>query len=189
MIGEGDHPLSHTLSEKRKPLSTVLKREALTEAGYRCAVPTCRNILALDLHHIVAVEESGPNTLSNLLVLCPTCHALYTRGIIPQEAIHAWKQIVVALGHAFDAETISLLLFLKHPKAKDVLVSGDGLLRFTSLIASDLALPHLAWRLGPWQFFVIRLTAKGLRLLDAWCSGNRERVRLALSDLPTGTGG
>jgi hypothetical protein len=170
----------------RKPLSIALKREVLTEAGYRCAVPTCRNILALDLHHIIPVEEGGPNTLSNLLALCPTCHALYTRGIISQEAIYAWKAIVVALSHAFDHETISLLLFLKNPKSKGVLVSGGGLLRFASLIAADLALPHLACQRGPWQFYVICLTAKGQLLLDAWCSGNREQIRLALADLPHG---
>ena len=172
--------MPHTPSGKRKPLSMTLKREVLTEAGYRCAVPTCRNILALDLHHIVAVEEGGPNTLSNLLVLCPTCHALYTRGTIVQEAIHSWKGIVVALSQAFDAEAINLLLFLKQTRTNDILVSGDGLLRFASLIASELALPYLIRQQGPWQFFSVHLTAKGQRLLDAWCSGNREQVRRAL---------
>jgi hypothetical protein len=172
---------------KRKPLSIVLKREVLTEAGYRCAVPTCRNILALDLHHIIAVEEGGPNTLSNLLALCPTCHALYTRGIISRDAIHAWKQIVVALSHAFDAEAISFLLFLKQRGENEVLVSGDGMLRFAPLIAADLAAPHLVGRHGLWQFYLIRLTAKGQRLLDAWCSGNREQARLALTGLPRGS--
>jgi hypothetical protein len=170
----------------RKPLSIVLKREVLTEAGYRCAVPTCRNILALDLHHIIPIEEGGPNALSNLLALCPTCHALYTRGIISREAIHAWKQIVVALSHAFDAEAISFLLFLKRTGTRDILVSGDGVLQFASLIATDLAEPHLVFRRGPWQFYSICLTAKGQRLLDAWCSGNREQARLALTDLPHG---
>ena len=98
-----------------------------------------RRHLALDLHHIIAVEEGDLNTLSNLLTLCPTCHALYTRGIISREAIHAWKQIVVSLSHAFDAEAISFLLFLKRVEGNEVLVSGDGLLRFASLIAAAWA--------------------------------------------------
>jgi hypothetical protein len=160
----------------------VLKREVLTEASYRCAVPTCCNILALDLHHIIPVEEGGPNTLSNLLALCPTCHALYTRGTIPREAIHAWKQIVVALSYAFDAEAISLLLFLKRVGMNGVLLSG-----YASLIAAEFAAPHLVGRQSLWQFYLIRLTAKGQRLLDAWCSGNREQVRLILTNLPAGT--
>jgi hypothetical protein len=174
-------------ARNRKPLSIVLKREVLTEAGYRCAVPTCRNILALDLHHIIPVEEGGPNTLSNLLALCPTCHALYTRGIISREAIHAWKQMVVALSHTFDAEAISLLLFLKQVGVNDVPISSDGLLHFAPLIAADLATPHLVGREGFWQFYLVRLTPKGQRLLDAWCSGNREQTRLALTELPLGT--
>lgn len=36
-------------------------RDVLIEAGYRCAVPTCRNILAIDLHHIVEVKDGGSN--------------------------------------------------------------------------------------------------------------------------------
>lgn len=36
------------------PLKTVTA--VLTEAGYRCAVPTCRGILALDMHHIWEVS-------------------------------------------------------------------------------------------------------------------------------------
>jgi 5-methylcytosine-specific restriction endonuclease McrA len=59
----------------RKPIPASLKREVLTESGYRCAVPTCRTILAIDLHHIIEVEEGGKNELSNLLALCPNCHA------------------------------------------------------------------------------------------------------------------
>src|SRR4051795_9356504 len=77
----------------------------LTEAGYRCAVPTCRNILALDMHHIVEVADGGGNEPGNLLVLCPTCHALYTRGEIHRDSINAWKTMLVSLSHAFDAES------------------------------------------------------------------------------------
>lgn len=168
----------------RKPISVVLRREVLIEAGYRCAVPTCRGILALDLHHIVAVEEDGPNALSNLVALCPTCHALYTRGTISPEAISAWKTMLVALSHAFDTETISHLLFLQQTQTDDVWVTGDGMLRFSHLIAADLAEPHLVQKHDPWCFYIIRLTPKGQRLLDAWCSGNRERVLDALNNLP-----
>ena len=73
------------MARTKVPSSVI--REVLIEAGYRCAVPTCRNILALDLHHIIEVQEGGINEQANLLALCPTCHALYTRGNIPKEAI------------------------------------------------------------------------------------------------------
>jgi len=98
----------------RTKLPQDVKIQVLTEAGYRCAVPTCRTILALDLHHIVEVKDGGPNEASNLIVLCPTCHALYTRGNISREAINTWKMMLITLNHAFDQESISNLLFLYH---------------------------------------------------------------------------
>src|SRR3989344_6722382 len=97
----------------RATIPSDVKREVLSEAGYRCAVPTCRNILAIDLHHIVEVRENGGNELSNLIALCPTCHALFTRGTITRDAINNWKLMLVSLNHAFDKESISNLLFLK----------------------------------------------------------------------------
>ncbi len=45
------------------PLKTRLI--VLTEAGYRCAVPTCRNILALDMHHVWEVSAGGGDEPSN----------------------------------------------------------------------------------------------------------------------------
>src|SRR5438874_5747290 len=96
----------------RKALPESLKRAVLAEAGYRCAVPTCRTILALDLHHIEEVREGGGDEVFNLIALCPTCHALYTRGTITRDAIHSWKGVLVALNQAFDKESISNLLFL-----------------------------------------------------------------------------
>jgi hypothetical protein len=75
-------------------LPQALRLEVLTEAGYRCAVPTCRGILAIDLHHIVEVHRGGPDTLENLLALCPTCHALYHRGVIKAISIQTWKNFL-----------------------------------------------------------------------------------------------
>jgi len=194
---------------RTKPKSDVV-REVLIEAGYRCAVPTCRNIIAIDLHHIVEVKDGGPNEPSNLLALCPTCHALYTRGTIPKEAINAWKTMLVALNHAFDQESISNLLFL-HQISKDVdkkmkdmkvrtkngtitaatvkdlnllVVSGDGVLKFSHLIASGLAQFKFAAWSGATVTYYILLTDKGRRIIDAWISGNRNEVKGALSSLP-----
>src|SRR5690242_2534416 len=109
----GEKIMASTKAVQRTPIKADVKLAVLTEAGYRCAVPTCRTILALDLHHIIEVQEGGPNELSNLIALCPTCHALYTRGTISRESINVWKTILVALNHAFDKETVSNLLFLK----------------------------------------------------------------------------
>src|ERR1700722_5040761 len=101
------------------PLKTRLI--VLTESGYRCAVPTCRNILALDMHHISEVSAGGGDDPSNLIALCPTCHALYHRGTISAEAIYAYKAMLVAISRAFDLEAVDLLLFLG-PLSQDFLI-------------------------------------------------------------------
>ena len=103
----------------RKDPSQAVRTAVLIEAGYRCASPTCRNILALDLHHIEEVHAGGGNEVANLIALCPTCHALYTRGTIPREAIDAWKTVLVGLSHAFDQEAIDNLLYVR--KTQDLI--------------------------------------------------------------------
>lgn len=210
----------------RTAIPQAVKIQVLTEAGYRCAVPTCRNILALDLHHIVEVNDKGPNEPYNLIALCPTCHALYTRGTISKEAINAWKTMLVALNHVFDQETISNLLFLYktgkklNEKARELssqksyknklkitekdggylttfslrhlaaelnplFITGDGVLKFSHLIASDLADYNMAVKDRVVHFlYYVFLTPKGERIVEAWFSGNRSAVKEALGDLP-----
>jgi HNH endonuclease len=87
---------------KRKPrerdkLPLKTRVLVLTECGYRCAVPTCRNILALDMHHIWEVSAGGGDDPSNLIALCPTDHALYHRGNINAESIYIYKAMLVAI--------------------------------------------------------------------------------------------
>jgi len=50
---------------KKVPKKVVI--EVLTEAEYRCAVQTCRNIFAIDIHHSIEVVEGGDNELANLI--------------------------------------------------------------------------------------------------------------------------
>lgn len=159
----------------RQTILDTLRRQVLTEAGYRCAVPTCRGILALDLHHMVEVQDGGGNTLSNLIALCPTCHALYTRGTISRDAIYAYKSMLVALNAAFSVEVVDSLLFLgiSSPRG-DLVVSGDGVLRFSRLIAAGYAdYQLLANNANQLVTYTVGLTAKGAELLNAWRAGDR----------------
>ncbi len=165
----------------RSAIPQTVRIQVLTEAGYRCAVPTCRNILALDLHHIEEVAEGGGNDPGNLLALCPTCHGLYTRGTIPRESIHAWKLILVSLSHAFDVSAIDDLLFLAVPDIANLSVSGDGVLKFSRLIAAGLVQFRLEMRNGPLVTYSVRLTPKGSGLIEAWRTGNRNAVVRALA--------
>lgn len=165
----------------RKTLSLNTKREVLIEAGYRCGVPTCRTILAIDLHHLVGVSDSGSNEISNLIALCPTCHALHHRGTISREALYAWKGTLVALNGAFDNETIDRLIFLSMCPVDYLVVSGDGLLHFSRMIAAELAIVELKAN-NNWNIvtYAVNISDKGRMLVDAWKSGNRDEVAKAL---------
>lgn len=165
---------------KRKPIPGSVRLQVLTEAGFKCGNPICRNVLALDIHHMEEVAEGGGNTPANLLALCPMCHALYTRGEIPRDAIYAWKLMLVSLNHAFDQEAIDDLLFLGSSGAAHLRISGDGVLRFARLIGSCLAAFKLVVQNGPLLLYRVELTQKGGQLIDAWRSGDRNAVEAAL---------
>jgi hypothetical protein len=135
-------------ADKRYLLSSTMPRTAipnlirvavLTEAGYRCAVPTCRTILAIDMHHLLPVSEGGGNTTANLIALCPTCHALFHRGEISRDSIYTWKSLLVSFSLAFDQRDIDDLLFLDTPQPYSLEVSGDGVVKFSRLIGAGLA--------------------------------------------------
>lgn len=164
----------------RLPMQTRLI--VLTEAGYRCAVPVCREILALDMHHMWEVSAGGSDEPSNLIALCPTCHALYHRGVIRQESIYVYKAILTAITRAFDVETVDRLLFLEPLPVDFLIVTGDGLLHFGRLIAAGLASVTLKAN-NNWQIvsYAINLSDKGRRLITAWKSGDRAQLRAAIA--------
>ena len=166
---------------ERKKLSAALQQAVLIESGYRCAVPTCRNILAIDLHHIVEVSADGGDDAGNLLALCPTCHALFHRGTYSRDAIYAWKGIVVALNQAFDRDAIDLLLFLATANTVDQLrIDGTGVLRFARLIAAGLVQFQIALQNGPLITYEVGFTPKGRAFVNAWKKGDRDAVAAAL---------
>src|SRR5437764_9778124 len=150
----------------------------LTESGYRCAVPTCRNILALDMHHIWEVSAGGSDDPSNLIALCPTCHALYHRGTILEESIYVYKAMLVAITRAFDSEAIDRLLFLESCAKDFLVVSGDGLLHFGRLIAAGLASVDQKSN-NNWQIvtYAVNISSKGRQLIEAWKQGDRTLLR------------
>ena len=166
---------------QRRALSTELRRQILAEAGYRCAVPTCRNILALDIHHIVEVSEGGPDAASNLIALCGTCHDLYHRGTYTSDAVLSWKALLVTLNQAFDREAVDSLQFLRAIPPGTLMVSGDGVLKFASLIAAGMATFALKVQNGPLLLYEVTLTQKGRMFVDAWVRGDRTGAERALA--------
>lgn len=165
---------------QRLPLKT--KVLVLTESGYRCAVPTCRNILALDMHHIWEVSAGGSDNPANLIALCPTCHVLYHRGTIREESIYLYKSMLVAITRAFDLESIDRLLFLESCEQDFLVVSGDGLLHFGRLIAAGLA-EGAQKANNNWQIvtYTVNISDKGRQLVEAWKQGDRDRVKQVIA--------
>lgn len=177
----GKKPEEIVKGRERKNLPVTTIRILLTEAGYRCAVPTCRNILALDMHHMWEVSAGGGNDPSNLIALCPTCHSLYHRGTILVDAIYAYKAMLVAISRAFDLEAIDRLLFLDGCSHDFLVVSGDGVLHFDRLIAAGFASVEQKTN-NNFQIvtYTINISEKGKLLIDAWRQGDRTRLSLAL---------
>lgn len=169
-------------TRERKNLAPSVALKVLIEAGYRCAVPTCRNTLAMDMHHLWQFSAGGGDNVANLIALCSYCHDLHHRGTIPADALYVYKSLLVSLGQAFDVAGIDNLLFLRLPDNEPLIVSGDGVLTFARLIASGLAKFSLeANNNGQLVTYSISLTEKGAHLIAAWLSGNRNEVQKVLN--------
>ena len=131
------------------------------------------------------VRDGGQNVPTNLLALCGHCHDMHTYGHIPPAAIAHWKGLLHALNHAFNKESMDLLLYLARPGIDVIWYSGDGALRFAGLIAAGLvevlesqfsvgvrygantpptSPPATALRLG--------LSQRGSSLVNSWLAGD-----------------
>lgn len=165
----------------RKAIPQAIRIAVLTEAGYRCGVPTCRTIIAIDLHHIEEVHEGGGNDAGNLIALCPNCHGLYHRGTIKRESIVIWKGMLVALSSAFDSQALDDLIFLSNLKRRQLCVSGDGVIKFSRLIAAGLAQFQLVMQNGPIVQYEVLLTGRGKSFVSAWQAGDRDALAAAVT--------
>lgn len=170
------------MKTQRKKVSTDVKRQVLHEAGYKCGNPVCKTILTIELHHLDYVSDGGENTPDNLLALCPTCHALHHQGNIPRESLLAWKTFLISLNEALGNKSIDLLLVIH--KIRTLVVSGEGVLNCSTLIAANLVkIQREEYRIAKEEGFLfdhevygelyrLELTKKGKRLINAWRKGN-----------------
>lgn len=176
---------------RRSSIPQDVRREVLTEAGYRCAVPTCRTIFVLDLHHMDKVSDGGGNTADNLIALCPTCHGLHHRGAIPQEAIRVWKGMLVTLNRAFDKDAMEMLLFLtlKEQEERPYGFTSDCVMRCAGLINAGLVVTDTFWDQDETRYLrsnsgadhTLRLTERGRLVVEAWKAGDKDALDHALA--------
>jgi hypothetical protein len=177
---------------KRRDPPPSMRDEVLREAGYKCANPTCRNILTLQLHHMVWVRDGGGNTATNLIALCGHCHDMHTQGHIPASAIRHWKGLLHALNHAFNKESMDLLLYLSYPGVENIWYTGDGFLKFAGLVAAGLVeIAESQFSVGarygnsaptspPMTAVRVKLSDKGELLVDSWLKGDETQYKAAL---------
>jgi 5-methylcytosine-specific restriction endonuclease McrA len=59
-------------NDEKLPMSVI--RNKLKEKYGQCRI--CGDDRALEVHHIIPKEYGGKDTLSNTILLCPTCHNL-----------------------------------------------------------------------------------------------------------------
>ncbi len=176
---------------QRKSIPVDVRTIVLTQAGFRCAVPTCRTILALDLHHIVELSQGGRDSPDNLVALCPTCHALHHRGSIPIESIRAWKLILFSMNEVLGKRVIDDLLLLElQPSDNLIDFSGDALIHFGPLVAARLieyGTTRTTTSKGTeFESYWLDLTTKGRSFLQAYRSGDLASAQrlVSLSPLP-----
>ncbi|HDR9803207.1 TPA: HNH endonuclease [Burkholderia cenocepacia] len=199
-------PQRNSNSEKRKAIPESIKREVLTEAGYICANPGCRALL-YELHHITYVAEGGEDTAANLVALCPNCHHRVHSRQIHKDSVRAWKIMSIAINRAWTKETATSLLFLNSSPGNDLVLTGDGVVRFADLIVSGLAEvierndfvgegqspyfityePAIKYKYPAAELskraYSVRLTSKGSLLVEAWKLGDVERIKAILGEI------
>jgi hypothetical protein len=157
------------MGNKRRAIPMDAKHTVLHEAGYKCGNPICRDLITLDIHHLINVSESGPDTAENLLPLRPNCHALHHSGKIPATSLRAWKMLLLALNEAFDRKSIDILLALD--KLGEISkITGDGVCNLAPLVAAGVVNIR---RISTMNMYGASLSEKGKLLVESWKNGDQ----------------
>ncbi len=116
--------------EKSRDIPADVLDKLLVDAHFRCAIcPEHRDIR--NIHHIVPFRKNGPNSESNLIVVCPNCHEsihrnprVYTKKRVKM-AKQKWIDICsksslslqekIAQSPGIELEKKSPLIFIPHP--------------------------------------------------------------------------
>lgn len=163
----------------RKTIKNDIKHHILHESGFRCSNPVCRMIITLDIHHLDYVSEGGGDLPENLIALCPNCHSLHHKGIIPLKSLRSWKMLLISLNLGLENRNIDILLTLH--KLIKLHTSGEGVLNCASLISSNLVMHEYIpksglWSGGPTEEHILQLTEKGKLFVEEWIKGNQKEA-------------
>lgn len=99
------------MASERPAIPSDLKRRVLVEAGHRCAIPTCREII-VEVHHIEPWSTCQNHTYENLIALCPTCHSRAEHGEIDRKSLRLYKANLRYTHDRFSQFEVDVLLGL-----------------------------------------------------------------------------
>lgn len=123
-----------------------MKRRLFEEAGYRCAIPTCKGTAALEMAHIEPWSKVRSHDFENMIVLCAVDHTRFDRGDIPIQSIRAYKANLSLLSNRYnDTEQRILTIFAREidtaePAALRMVIPGASRFLIMFLIQDGLVI-------------------------------------------------
>lgn len=107
------------MTQSRDSIQAELKRRVMVEAGHRCAIPTCRSVVGVDIHHIIPWSKCKKHEHKNLIALCPNCHRMAENAQIDRKSLRMYKNNLRFLYDKFTIFEIDVLFELcKQPESK-----------------------------------------------------------------------
>jgi hypothetical protein len=99
------------MPSNRDAIPNELQRQLFVEAGYRCAIPTCRAVAPLHIEHIDEYAVVKEHKFENMIVLCANCHGLKGSGPrqLDRKALRQFKANLGLLNHRYGDLERSLL--------------------------------------------------------------------------------
>lgn len=82
------YPKEQQIDNTRIAVPSQIKTQLFRRANHRCENPSCTQTLCLEIHHIN--KDHCDNSPENLIVLCPTCHALADNASFRKAQIQTW---------------------------------------------------------------------------------------------------
>lgn len=158
----------------REKIPANLKRQILTEAGHRCAIPTCR-FPTTELAHIIPYSKVKKHDAYNLIALCPNCHTRFDKKEIDKKSINIYKKKLIYLSDRYSRYELNVLSNLKN-KGRMVL---NGLISVINLLDNKLIINKKT--ITSFQYddgeneigeFIAVLTPKGKKFIEKWVNSD-----------------
>lgn len=96
----------------RPQVPSDLKRRLKEEAGYRCAVPNCRDTGPFDFEHIENWSKVEEHRFDNMVLLCVKCHARTWRkegGTISKSSVRNYKRNLAIISGRYSLYEMRLI--------------------------------------------------------------------------------